>query len=92
MEFQNQKNIIKMEKGDLLRCVFTELLPGKNVAPQLSKNEKYLLEDIFTDSAGNQHFDVGLKMDVEEIHSFATGELLPPNIRWCHPNRFVIFR
>jgi hypothetical protein len=75
--------------GQKVKVIFTQLLPGKEVAPALTHGQAYEVKAVHTDSKGNQHIDVGLKMDVEFIKSFATDEMLPAGIRWCHPNRFV---
>lgn len=79
-----------IKQGDILKVVFTQNLPKKDVAPPLKTDMEYKCAEVFLDSKGNPHIDVGLSMDVETITSFATGEKLPSGKRWCHPNRFVI--
>lgn len=80
----------KFQKGDIVIAVFTQPLPGKSCAPALTLKKEYEVQSVHFDQKGNEHLDVGLPMDVETIKSFETGESLPKDIRWCHPNRFVL--
>lgn len=79
-------------EGCLLRCIFAEKLPGKDKGPDLKKGDEYECKAIFYDSKGNPHIDVGLELKINHVTSFATGEELPGNTHWCHPNRFVVIK
>lgn len=76
--------------GAKLKCIFAEKLPGKDKGPELVKGNEYECKSIHLDSKGNPHIDVGLALEINSVTSFATGEELPPNTHWCHPNRFVV--
>lgn len=82
----------KIKQGDTLRAIFTQPLPGKEIAPNLKQNSDYECKGVFTDKLGNDHIDVGLPHEVGFVTSFATGEVLPGNTHWCHPNRFLIIK
>lgn len=74
----------------ILKCIFSQKLPGKDYAPALKQDEEYICKAVHLDSGGNVHIDVGLKLELNYIKSYATGEELPDTTHWCHPNRFVI--
>lgn len=80
----------EIEVGDTLKCIFAERLPGKDKGPDLKKGDEYTCKAIHLDSKGNPHIDVGLELKINHVTSFATGEELPDNTHWCHPNRFVV--
>jgi hypothetical protein len=76
--------------GDIVIAVFTQPLPGKEIAPKLTLKAEYEIKTICEDKKGNQHIDVGLKSDVNSVTSFETNKELPGGIRLCHPNRFIL--
>jgi hypothetical protein len=80
----------KIQLHDQLKAVFTQTLPGNDVAPPLEHGKTYTCKAIHTDKKGNDHIDVGLPRSVNYVTSFATGEQLPGTAHWCHPNRFII--
>lgn len=81
-----------MKVGDQITCVNIRPLEGNDVAPPLVDGKTYPLLQIIKDSAGNEHFDVGLESKYNYIRSYETKEELPTadKIHWCHPSRFVI--
>lgn len=81
-----------IQKGDKLKCVFNQLLPGNDKGPDLELNKEYLCKDVYLDAKGNPHIDVGLPMRYEFVRSYATGQELPYHTHFCHPNRFVIVK
>lgn len=80
----------KIKVGDKLKAIFTQPLPGKDEYPLLKSGDEYECKDVFTDSKGNDHIDVGLPVRLGYVTSYATGEELPKTCHWCHPNRFII--
>lgn len=80
----------KIQVGDKLKAIFTQALPGNDVAPQLKHGIEYECKQVHTDRQGNDHIDVGLIRNVNFVTSYATGEQLPGTAHWCHPNRFII--
>lgn len=79
-----------MRIGDNLICVFNQPLPGRSCAPELKLLNCYTVQDIFIDSKGNSHIDVGLPLKINYVTSYATNEMLPDKTHWCHPNRFIL--
>lgn len=79
-----------MNIGDNLICVFNVPLPGNTCAPDLKLLSHYTVLDIFVDSKGYKHIDVGLPLLVSQVASYATREILPDKTHWCHPNRFIL--
>lgn len=78
------------ELGDKLKCIFKNVLPGNTVGPDLKLGLEYPCKNIFVDSQGYQHLDVGITTEFEMIRSYATKEVLPGGTAWVHPNRFVL--
>ena len=78
-------------EGEMMTCVYAELLPEKEFGPDLVVGKEYPLNKITTDAAGNHHFDVGLLSHRSYISSYETGEHLPDGdkIHWCHSSRFM---
>lgn len=58
--------------------------------PPLVEGDEYNVASIFVDAGNNEHWDVGLKSELNYITSFETGELLPDgdSVHWCNPVRF----
>jgi hypothetical protein len=79
-----------IQVGDKLKVIFTQPLSKKEYAPDLKQDEEKICIAVHIDSGGNRHIDVGLPLKIEFVKSFATGEVLPGKVHWCHPNRFVI--
>ena len=82
----------KIKVGDKLKVIFTQVLPGNDVAPTLKHGMEYRCLSVYTDKLGNDHIDVGLNRSCNYVTSYATGETLPGNTHWCHPNRFLIMQ
>lgn len=80
----------KIQVGDKLKAIFTQALPGNDVAPDLKSLQRYECKAIHTDAAGQDHIDVGLVRVCNYVTSYASGEALPGTAHWCHPNRFII--
>jgi len=78
------------EIGDDVTVENVKPLGNNEHAPELKLGEKKKVKDIFVDSKGFQHLDVGLKSYLNYVRSFETGETLPKSdeIHWCHPSRF----
>ena len=83
---------VHFEPGDVVQVWHTEPLPGKKVGPKFQHGTIVL--NVFTDSAGYQHLDIGIKTDLNFITSYETGEKLPSenNVHWCHPLRFHLVK
>ena len=81
---------IAIMSGMILKCIFSQKLPGKEHGPNLKQNETYKCLGVHLDSKGNPHIDIGLPLEINYVSSYATGEELPPTTHWCHPNRFVV--
>lgn len=77
--------------GDNVTCLNNKPLTGNIVAPLLKVGEIYPIKEIFLDSRGFQHLDIGLPSKYNYIKSYETGEDLPKGkeIHWCHPSRFA---
>lgn len=80
----------KIKVGDKLKVIFTQALPGNDVAPQLVHGSPCECKAVYTDAAGQDHIDIGLVRSCNYVTSYATGETLPGTAHWCHPNRFII--
>jgi hypothetical protein len=80
----------KIQVGDKLKAIFTQALPGNDVAPDLKHGHPYECKAVHTDAAGQDHIDVGLVRSCNYVTSYASGETLPGTAHWCHPNRFII--
>ena len=80
------------EKGQSVRVVKTDKLPGNTIAPPLQQGEIKEIISVCTDSKGHQHIDVGIPSKYNFIRSFETKEELPQGdkIHWCHPSRFEL--
>jgi hypothetical protein len=85
-----KKKKMKYEIGQTVTCKNAAPLPKKKIAPPVRVGASYVIKDIFVDSKGHQHIDIGLVSEYEYISSFETGEHLPngDKIHWCHPSRF----
>lgn len=79
----------KFITGDKVKVLFNSPLPGNDIAPDLKVGAHMEVFNVFTDAGGYDHIDVGLVRQCNFVTSFATGETLPGNVHWCHPNRFV---
>lgn len=83
---------MNFETGDIIKCIFNQVLPGNDKGPNLEISKEYLVERIHHDKGGNPHIGVGLPLTIGYVTSYATREELPPTEHWCHPNRFVLVR
>lgn len=77
-----------IQVGDKLKCIFNQVLPGNEHAPNLTLGEEYTCSAVFQEG-GHIHIGVGLDLKLSFVRSYATGEELPPVTHWCHPNRFI---
>lgn len=79
-----------LKVADILIARNIEPLEGKTIAPPLTKDAEYVVEDIYTCKCGSKHLDMGLKSLHNFITCFECGEELPhgDEIHWCHPSRF----
>lgn len=80
----------EIQPGDMVKCIFNQVLPGNDKGPALKLNEEYIVTHVMIDGGGNSHIGVGLPLTIGFVRSYATGEELPPTQHWCHPNRFII--
>lgn len=86
------KQPYKFSIGEPVICVNDQVLVGNEIGPPVTLYAHYdRINDIFVDSKGNQHLDVGIKSTIEFVTSYETGEKLPHSdkIWWCHPSRFI---
>lgn len=80
---------MKLQVGDTVRVVFNQKLPGCDIGPNLKQGDTHEVFNVYTDKKGNDHIDIGLVLQCNYVSSYATGEILPGNVHWCHPNRFI---
>ena len=85
--YQKTDNMITL--GDKLKCIFTQPLPGNDHAPKLKQDQEYVCIAVHIENRGFSHIDVGLPLELNFVRSFETGEELPGDVHWCHPNRFI---
>ncbi len=86
----NINNMKKIEVGNKLKVINDKKLPGNEYGPAIKNDEEYTCKSIHLDSKGNQHIDIGLKLELNWVTSYETKETLPPSTHWCHPSRFEI--
>lgn len=76
-------------QGNKVKATNTKPLKGNDVAPPITLDQEYEVKDVFIDSQGNQHLDLGLPSKFNYVTSYETGEVLPNSnkIHWVHPSR-----
>ena len=80
-----------MENNNLkqkLICKNDDVLEGNEIGPELTLDKEYELQEVHTCGCGQEHFNVGLKMDVNYVECYKCRERLPDNTHWCHSSRF----
>lgn len=80
--------------GDTITCKQIGPLTGNAVGPPLEMDKDYILLNIYLDSEGNAHFNIGLTSEYNYVRSYITEEHLPNSgkgdVHWCDPVRFIV--
>ena len=78
-------------KGTTMLCVNINPLEGNTIAPPLTKDADYPILNVHTCPCGQEHYDVGIKSQVNYVRCYKCSEELVDGdkIHWCHPSRFV---
>ncbi len=77
-----------MKEDDIIICIEVKPFPVNSTSPPLGINKEYQLKEIFKCSCGEEHFNVGLKREVNYVECYKCRETLPPTNHWCHSSRF----
>jgi len=76
-------------KNMKLKVINDKPMLGNEIGPDIKLNDEHELVAKFKCACGEEHYDIGLKMDVNWVECYKCRETLPPDIRWCHSSRFV---
>ncbi len=79
-----------MKINDNLECVNIEPFKNNTIAPELTLNGDYKALDIFMCKCGEQHINVGLKLEINYVECYKCRETLPDTNHWCHSSRFIV--
>lgn len=72
-----------------IKCINIEPFKNNSIAPDLKLNETYPLVEVFKCKCGENHFNVGLEMNINYVECYKCRETLPKHTHWCHSSRFM---
>jgi len=76
-------------KNMKVKVINDKPMPGNEVGPEIKYGEEHEIISKFKCNCGEEHINIGLKMDVNWVECYKCRETLPADIRWCHSSRFV---
>lgn len=71
-------------------CVNDKPLEGNHIAPAVKVGDEHDIKSVFTCKCGQQHYDVGLPLNINYVECYKCRETLPPTTHWCNSIRFEI--
>ena len=77
-----------MKTGDILKVINDKPFPVNDKGPKIKIDETYVLLQIHTCNCGEQHFHIGLAMELNYVQCYKCREDLPLTNHWCHSSRF----
>lgn len=80
---------IEMEKFKGLVCVNNQPFPMNDIGPDLTLGKEYSLNDTFVCDCGEEHYDVGLPLQINFVECYKCRQRLPDTTHWCHSSRFI---
>lgn len=88
------KDIYEIE--DIVKIINDAPLSGNSIAPPVVIGEEHSVKNIFLDSQGNQHLDLGYISKYSWVTSWETNEILPNSnfngVHWIHPSRVKLVK
>lgn len=85
----DEKHFFNTTNKMKLKVINDKPMPGNEISPDIKNGEEYELIAKFKCNCSENHYDIGLKNDVNYVECYKCRETLPPDIRWCHSSRFV---
>lgn len=82
--------LVKPKNMEILICTNAEKFPINEIGPKLVLGKEYVLESKFKCGCGEDHYDVGLPLEINYVECYKCRERLPENIHWCHSSRFEL--
>lgn len=69
-------------------CKNNKPFPINEIGPELELDKEYPLKEIFKCHCGEEHYNVGLPLNINYVECYKCRERLPFTIHWCHSSRF----
>lgn len=79
-----------MEQNKQLICINVKPFPVNEIGPQLVLDKEYTLEEVYKCECGEEHYNVGLPLEINYVECYKCRERLPDHTHWCHSSRFKI--
>lgn len=71
-----------------ITCINIKPFPINEIGPKLELNKEYELLEIIKCGCKQEHYNVGLQLEVNYIECYKCRERLPDSNHWCNSSRF----
>lgn len=80
----------KKEETKTIICINDKPFPVNEIGPPVQLNKEYELQEVHKCSCGQEHYNVGLPLEINYVECYKCRERLPDTTHWCHSSRFKI--
>lgn len=74
----------------ILICINDKPFPVNEIGPNLVLDKEYALNSIEICKCGEQHYNVGLPLEISYVECYKCRERLPDITHWCNSSRFKL--
>lgn len=71
-----------------LICINDKKFPVNEIGPKVKEGNSYKLIESMKCSCGEEHYNIGLPLEVNYVECYKCREKLPLTNHWCHSSRF----
>lgn len=75
---------------NIVICNNVKPFPVNEIGPSLELNKEYNLLKVIKCGCGEEHYNIGLPLEVNYIECYKCRERLPDTTHWCNSSRFTI--